>query len=196
MKLIPFSALLSNGETALIREVGPADRHFLKVGFEHLSERSRNFRFLAAHPRLTQKELHQFTAPSDVDHVAIGALTKGGSEALPLGIARYIRLAKAPDVAEVAVTIVDSHQGIGLGSLILGVLAKHAVLNGISEFAALVHQENESMLGLFNRLDGRQTWLDGAEVEVKLQLFHDAADYPKSSVGNAFRNAYGLSQIE
>jgi len=57
MKLVPFSIALRNAQAASIREVGPSDRGLLTTGFEHLSDQSRYYRFLAAHSKLSGKEL-------------------------------------------------------------------------------------------------------------------------------------------
>lgn len=193
MKLIPFSIALRNAQTASIREVGPSDRDLLTSGFEHLSDQSRYFRFLAAHSKLSGKELTNFTAMNDKNHVAIGAVVEAGSEVVPLGIARFIRLEKQHDVAEFAITIVDEYQGLGLGSLLLGVLAKWAVLDGVSNFTALVHPENDKMRGVLDRLGCEYDRLGDTEFEYRLPLFENADDYPASSTGDAFGTAYELA---
>lgn len=195
LQLIPFEVTLKTNQTALVRDVGPEDRHLLDIGFHHLSDKSRHFRFLSAHPKLSQSEITHFTALNSPDHVAIGAIAHGESEAVPLGIARYVRLSSSTNVAEVAVTIVDSHQGIGLGSLLLGALAKYATINDISEFFALVLHENTAMLSLFKELGCRQIKMDGPEVEISVPLFSDPAEYPKTAVGDAFRAAYRLARF-
>lgn len=195
MKLTPFTTVLENGAAVRIREVGPGDRLLLAAGFEQLSGRSRHFRFLAAHQRLTDAELDRFTASNNADHVAVGALTEDDASAQPLGIARYIRLPRESHAAEIAVTVVDSHQGLGLGTLLLGVLAKFAGLNGISEFVALVHHDNKPMRGLLDRLGGVSHRIGGAEIEVRVPLAPDPVQYPRSSVGDTFRAVYPLAKI-
>lgn len=196
MNLIPFECSLVSSETAMIREVGPEDRDLLKLGFDHLSPQSRHFRFLSAHPKLTDAELDVFTAKNDVDHVAIGALQRTGSDVIPLGIARYIRLSPGGSVAEFAETIVDEHQGRGLGSLLLGVLAKHAVLNGVTAFSALVDGTNDRMLGLLEAIGGRNSTPAAEEAEFRIPLFRKATKYPQTSVGTAFRTAYDLAHFK
>ncbi len=49
---------------------GGADRHLLEVGYDHLSDESQYFRFLAARHHLTAKELDVFTSYNGPDHVA------------------------------------------------------------------------------------------------------------------------------
>lgn len=166
MTLTPFQTPLKNGATVLVREVTPADRHLLEIGFAHLSGRARYFRFLGAHKNLTEKELDRFTAINDPDHIAVGALLSDRPIPEPIGIARYIRLPDQKHIAEIAVIIADSHQRQGLGSLLLGVLAEFAKRGGITEFNALVHSENTAMLGVLDQFGGAQTALGGEDIEV------------------------------
>ena len=170
MNFPPFSAALKNGTLVLIREVTQDDRHLLEVGFEHLSARAKYFRFLGAHKNLSKKELDEFTATNEPDHVAIGALLIGIAELQPIGIARYIRLPSQKHVAEIAITIVDCHQRQGLGSLLLEVLAKFAQRHGIAEFNALVHSENTAMLGMLSHFEGAKTSHGGAEIDVRFPV--------------------------
>lgn len=190
MIFAPFTINLENSRSALIREVGPQDKELLKVGFEQLSKRSRYFRFLGAHPTLSAREVESFTAKSDGTHVAVGALLVGHGDTSPAGIARYVRLETNHHKAEFAVTVVDAHQGLGLGSLLLGVLAKCAVLNGIGEFVSIVHAENHVMSGLVDQLGGDCKRVGKAEVQFSFPLFKDAASYPATKVGDAFRTAH------
>ncbi len=166
----PFTAPLKDGARVLVREVTEDDRHLLQIGFAALSDRTRYFRFLMPHKYLTPAELDQFTATNGWDHVAIGALVDGTQTPEPVGIARYIRLADRPHAAEIAVTIADDYQHQGLGSLLVEVLATFARCDGITEFMALVHRENRSMLGLLAQFGGVQTSLGGTEIDVRFSV--------------------------
>lgn len=181
MKLAPFKTTLKNGASVFVREVTPADRHLMEIGFAHLSNRARYFRFLGAHNTLTEKELDRFTATNDPDHVAVGALLRDGPIPEPIGIARYIRLPDQKHIAEIAVTIADSHQHQGLGNLLLGVLAEFAKRGGITEFNALVHSENTAMLGLLDEFGGAQTALGGEDIEVTIPVSAISVPISKSS---------------
>lgn len=195
MKLTPFSLTLKDGGSVLIREVSPKDRHLLEAGFKHLSDRSRFFRFLAPHPDLPNEELDRFAALNNEDHVAIGALSERETPAEPAAIARYARLTDRGNVAEFAVTVIDNHQGRGMGSVLLATLAKFSVENGISEFVGLVHNENKPMLGLLDQLGGVRHLLGGSELEIRFPLYKDPERYPRSRVGDTFRKIYALAKI-
>jgi RimJ/RimL family protein N-acetyltransferase len=78
------------------------------------------------------------------------ALDERGEEGL--GDAFYVRDARRPDTAEVAVTVVDEWQGRGLGTLLLGVLSARALDEGVGRFTALMLARNQAMMDLFERL--------------------------------------------
>lgn len=170
MAFLPFPAALKNGTAVLIREVTQDDRHLLEIGFAHLSARTKYFRFLGAHKNLSELELDRFTATNAADHVAIGAVLTGTAEPEPIGIARYIQLPDQPHVAEIAITITDTYQHLGLGSLLLGVLGKFAQHSGITDFTALVHRENVAMLGMLGHFGDGKTSLNGSEIEVRFPV--------------------------
>jgi hypothetical protein len=88
---LPQRAVLRNGETVLIREIGPDDRRLLAAGFDKLSKQSRYFRFLAPHKELSNAELDKFTETNTDAHFAIGAASVGVDQDMPLGTARFVR---------------------------------------------------------------------------------------------------------
>lgn len=133
---------------------------------------------------MTERELNNFTNALGDDHVAIRALDVATLPTQPVGIARYVRLPDRPDAAEIAIAVIDSHQGLGLGSLLIGALALHAVEHGINFFVALVHVDNEKMLLVFHELGAQIESHDGFEEELTVPLHHDPANYPNTLTGD------------
>lgn len=195
MTLAPFSMRLKTSNRVTIREVTPSDAKLLQDGFEKLSDQSRTFRSLAAHPRLSRREIEMFTAPNDDDHFAIGAVLALQDPPQPVGIGRYIRLQSNGSLVEFALTIIDTFHGHGLGGLMLGVLAKHAVHNGISAFTALVHEGNDRMLNLLEDLRALAVTPDERETEFRMTLHSDASQYPDTPAGDAFRMAFRFARV-
>ena len=120
-------------------------------GFARLSPESRYRRFLAAMPELTEEMVRYLTVIDHHDHEAIVALDDKTGEGI--GVARYVRSKERPDVAEVAVTVIDDWQGRGLGTLLLEAISARARAEGIRTFSALVLATNHEMIDLFKRLD-------------------------------------------
>jgi RimJ/RimL family protein N-acetyltransferase len=155
LSLLPRSApgkriVLRDGSHVLIRQVQSADAPLLADGFARLSATSRWMRFLTPKKELSPAELSYFTDLDHHDHEALGALDHGDGSGV--GIARYIRHADDPYAADIAVTIVDDWQGLGLGTELLAQLSDRARQEGIHRFTALVTAENLAVAGLLRNV--------------------------------------------
>ncbi len=144
---------LADGTRAELRLVRPEDAGLLRDGFERLSERSRFQRFTSPKPRLPEEELRYLLNVDGERHLAIGAVTwsPAGRE-VGLGVARFIRLAHAPEIAEVAITVVDDYQGKGLGRILLDRLVGAARERGVERFEFRVLAGNMPMYRLVRAL--------------------------------------------
>jgi GNAT superfamily N-acetyltransferase len=126
-------------------EAGPV----LEV-FAGLSPQSRRMRFLSTVPVLTDSMLQRLT---DVDHDGHGSwLVTVGDEAV--GIGRYVRTPDLPEVAEIALEIVDRYQGLGLGRLLLEVVGAAAADAGIRRLTWVMDPANEKIRRLAVPLGG------------------------------------------
>jgi GNAT superfamily N-acetyltransferase len=136
-------------DSVLIRPIRPTDAAGLREGFGRLGLHSRRLRFLGPKTSLSDAEVAYFT---DVDHVSHEALvavdTAGGAG---IGVARFIRDPLVPEVADVAVTVVDEWQGHGVGSALLRQLTEVAGCRGVRRFTALVSTDNLRMRRLLAR---------------------------------------------
>ena len=126
---------LRDGSLVLIRQVRGTDVALLADCFDRLSERSRRSRFLGNKARLSSAELRFLACVDHHDHEALAALDRRGRGA---GVARYVRDREDRGAAEIAVTIVDEWQGLGLGSKLLELLSQRARTEGIVRFTATV----------------------------------------------------------
>jgi GNAT superfamily N-acetyltransferase len=115
---------LRDGSHVRIRQGHHTDRELLRRGFERLSAESRYRRFLAPMKELTESTVRYLTEIDHHDHEAMIALDEQTGEGI--GVARYVRDPDHPDVAEVAVTVIDDWQGRGLGTLLLEVISARA----------------------------------------------------------------------
>ena len=139
-------ATLRDGGRFLLRPLRPTDRDMYLRGFEHLGSTSRYMRFFSPKSTLTEREIHYFVDVDHHDHEAVVAIDLARGEGV--GVARWVRLLDEPRVAEVSVTVVDEHQGRGLGALLLQRAAQRAGEEGIDRLRASVLADNHRMLNL------------------------------------------------
>jgi RimJ/RimL family protein N-acetyltransferase len=139
---LAFTAVLNDGTPVRVRPIAPKDRERLAEGWKKLSAQSRYLRFLQAKPTLSEKDLTYLTEIDYNDHFAWAAETLDAADPPGVGIARYIRTADDPKVAEAAVAVVDEHQRKGLGRILLQALSEAAHANGIERFRAYVSMDN------------------------------------------------------
>jgi RimJ/RimL family protein N-acetyltransferase len=162
--------VLRDGSRAVIRPIRPEDRDRLQAGLARLSERSRYLRFHAPVRRLSPEQLRYLTEVDGVDHVAWVALDPDDPSEPGMGVARYVRLPGEPTVAEAAVTVQDRYQGRGLGTLLLELLSRSAVANGIETLRNYVLAENTAMLEVFDALGASRVDEGGGVYRVDMAL--------------------------
>lgn len=184
---------LDDGTPVLIREAGPEDAGLVRMGFAQLSDESRQFRFLRAMPELGEADLAFLTAPDADAQEALGALDLSADPPAPVALARYVGLPGRPGSAEVAITVVDTHQRRGLGSLLFGCLGWHARQRGLECFVALVSDRNRAMRGLLTELGATAHALGRGELEFVLPIRAEAHDWPDTPAGRTFAHAWRLA---
>jgi GNAT superfamily N-acetyltransferase len=184
--------VLGDGSKVVIRQVHREDASLLAEGFARFSTESRRLRFLTGKARLTDAELRYFTRIDHHDHEALGAVNEADGQAL--GIARYIRDTEDPEVAEIAVAVIDDWQGRGLGTALVTRLLDRAREEGIRRFTALVSAENELMVNLLHDLGGElhATPTGAGAIEYELT---PAPEGPGGEVVDLLR-AFGHRQLE
>jgi RimJ/RimL family protein N-acetyltransferase len=140
---------LRDGRVVDVRPLERWDRPMLEAAIRQLSDESRYLRFGTPKPRMTERELDRLV---DVDHharealLAIDPLTGRG-----VAVVRYIQLPGEPGVVELAATVADDWQGIGLGSALLAGLTQRARDEGHSAFRAYVLAVNSRSIAMLRR---------------------------------------------
>ena len=157
---------LRDGSRAVIRPLRPGDGAVVAEVFEHMSERSRRLRFLTGKSRLTGSELTYLSNVDHHDHEAL-AIVGGGCG---LGIARFVRSKNDPNVAELAVEVVDDWHRRGLATELLTRLTQRARQEGIDRFEADVDDGNTAVLGLMRSLGLHMRLLDYADNVLRYEL--------------------------
>ncbi|GAB7043124.1 MULTISPECIES: bifunctional acetate--CoA ligase family protein/GNAT family N-acetyltransferase [Catenuloplanes] len=137
--------LLSDGTTAHLRQIRPADAPAIVAMHSRFSERTRYLRYFSPYPRIPERDLRRFVTVDHHDREAL-VLTSGGEI---FAVGRYERLGADSPEAEVAFVVEDAHQGRGIGSVLLEHLAAAARQEGITRFVAEVLPANGAMLRVF-----------------------------------------------
>jgi len=144
---------LKNGTAVRIRGVRADDKKRISEAFRNLETESIYKRFFQYKKALTDKELKAATEVDFENEVAL-MVTIGEKETETIiGAGRYVAFdaAGAQRSAEVAFTVEEDYQGLGIASLTLRHLAGIAKEKGVAQFDAEVLQENRGMLAVFKR---------------------------------------------
>lgn len=185
---------LRDGSRALVRPIRPDDKERLRVGLAKLSPQSRYLRFHTPVVELTEEQLRYLTEVDFKDHVAWVAIDPYAIDEPGMGVARYVRLDEET-VAEAAITVADAYQGRGVGSLLLGILARSARENGIETFRSYVLSENTPMLRIFERLGAsiirpeEDATLDEGVTRIDLPLPEEASGIDDEVLRKVMRHA-------
>jgi len=134
---------LPDGTLVTLRYIRADDAPELALRFSQLSLDSRRRRFFAGMSGLSASMLHYLTQLDGYNHVAIVATVEGDAHRpRGVGVARFIRLADAPTIAEPAITICDEFQNRGLGRLLAYALVRAARERGIHRFRGPILADN------------------------------------------------------
>ena len=120
---------LTDGREICIRPIEPCDAPELNACFQQLTAVSRYRRFLSDLDHLTAHQLQYLTTVDHADHEALVAVE--AQSGAGIGVARYVRDANDPRLAELAVVVTDAWQGCGVGTALLERLVIRARAAGI-----------------------------------------------------------------
>lgn len=157
---------LADGGVILVRPIRADDKGRLAAAFERLSEESRTRRFLSPVKSLNAERLAYFTEVDHDEHVALVALDPGNRM---VGVARYARDPRAPDVAEAAVVVIDDWQRRGVGSCLLRHLVDRARAGGVRAFRIVARADNRQAISLFAAL-GEERRIRSGDGLVELEI--------------------------
>ena len=143
---------LRDGESISVRAVRAGDKARLLDHFARLSPASLYYRFLGTRGALSGEELERFTS-LDSGHAGLVATLSGDQEVIA-GFIQYVRCPD-PSRAQIACSVIDQHQGRGIGSLLFDLLSQIAIANGITEFEGDALADNHRVLKIAAK-NGRQ----------------------------------------
>lgn len=164
---------LHDGRSVTLLPLAPDDRPYLEAGLAELSPESRFSRFGQGVERLSDAEFAYLTDVDQRRHVAWGAVVEDEG----VGVGRYIVM---PDgSADVAITVLDHHQGTGVGTALFTALAAVAQHDGVPRFHLYVVPGNHKVIEMVRSLGVALADSDGL-LEGRLLLQDvDIPDAPK-----------------
>jgi RimJ/RimL family protein N-acetyltransferase len=145
----PKRLKLRDGRIVDVRPLERCDRALLEAAIIRLSDESRYLRFGTPKPRVAERELNRLV---DIDHhdhealLALDPLTGRG-----VAVVRYVQVPGEPGVVELAATVADDWQGIGVGSALLAGLMQRACDEGHSALRASVLAANSRSIAMLGR---------------------------------------------
>jgi GNAT superfamily N-acetyltransferase len=140
---------LRDGRTVEIRAQRSEDRDGMHAAITRFSSGSLYRRFFGVRREFSEKETDYFLDIDFVNHVALVVVASDAGQPTIVGGGRYVVV--QPGQAEVAVAIIDTYQGQGIGSALMRHLAILGREAGLSEFIAEVLSDNGPMLKVFER---------------------------------------------
>jgi GNAT superfamily N-acetyltransferase len=173
-----YEGSLTDGTRVLFRPIRPDDKERIRRGFELLSPESRYRRFFSSMDHLTEEQLKYLTEVDFENHFAWIAVLPDEPWIPGAGVARWVRLPDEPEIAEGAVTVIDSFQNQGLGTTLLWLAAHSAIEHGMKAFRVWVQGENVPALKMLRDFGvAPNRWDAGvAEIDIPLPADPDELD--------------------
>jgi len=138
------------GLTVLLRPVRISDEGLLKDFFYSLSAQSMYRRFISTRKDMPHERLQDFVVIDYTKQVTLLAVQREGDKETVLGVGEY-SIAEGTRAADVAFTVRDDQQGLGIGTELLNYLILLAKRQGLLGFTAEVIVDNHPMLSLFEK---------------------------------------------
>ncbi|MGV3758284.1 MAG: GNAT family N-acetyltransferase [Actinomycetota bacterium] len=186
--------VLADGQPLLVRPLVSGDRYELAAGFAELSLRSRQLRFFQPPEALDPEDLDYLTNLDYRQHFALAAFLLGGPTPAGVGVARYLRDPSDPEVAEVAVTVLDEHQGRGIGTILTRELGEVAAARGIRRFVSFLRGDNRLAIELLAQEGARVTWDEPGIARIELDVPGAVAEVEDSFLHRILRLLGGLNE--
>lgn len=171
-----------NGEQFIIRPIRSDDREEIRKSLLKLSSNSIGQRFFAMKSGFSEDELNYFTVVDDYQHIAYVAIHVDPvtNELEGAGVIRAIRCKKNSHQAEIAMTIIDKYQGIGLGKILLSFLSDRASEKAITQFTGTLYRTNSPMIRLLTKFKKLTTFAEESQVLNFVADLPFIVEYPKA----------------
>ena len=131
--------------------VHPTNRDQISRSLKDLSNESIRNRFLGSKKEFSATELEYLSNLDGTDHYAIG-IEEREKSFRGIAIARMVRSASDSAEAEIAITIIDDYQSIGLGTILMRMIVLAASERSIRQLSFTFLPQNEGIIKLINKI--------------------------------------------
>ncbi len=151
-QLLSGEFVLRDGTPAMIWPLLPTDGEMLRNGFRHLSEASRQRRFLTVLGELDDSMIRHLVGSVDGrQHIALLLIVlPPGEEEGPAGVAHLLLYPDDPATADIAITVADDWQGRGVGAALASALLQRRPPS-VTRVHPVVDAGNSASLALLAR---------------------------------------------
>lgn len=148
----------------------PESRKKVAAGFEFMSRETIRHRFFGIKNGFTDRELKYLTEIDGLNHFALG-LEEVEAPERGIAVIRMVRDDLHPNVAEIAVLIVDEYQRMGLGKLLMNLCIVAAAERSIDVFRFTFLPDNQAIRSLIRFYGKAHMEATGSDyVQQKIQL--------------------------
>jgi acyl-CoA hydrolase/GNAT superfamily N-acetyltransferase len=138
------------GEYVHFRPIKATDESMMQDFFYSLSDRSIYQRYFSPLHAMPHQTVQAMTTIDYEQDMAIVALVRREGRERIIAVGRYGLLGEGSDLAEMAFTVRDDWQNIGIGTYLLDYLSEIARERGVRAFTAEVLENNGPMLSILN----------------------------------------------
>jgi GNAT superfamily N-acetyltransferase len=134
-----------------VGSVLPHNKKLISEGLRDMSPASIRNRFLGSKRAFTETELQYLTVLDGYNHYAIGVQELSASKK-GVAVVRLVRASHNESEAELAITIIDDYQNLGLGTLLLKLAILAAYEREIKTLSFTFLPQNEAIVKLIKKM--------------------------------------------
>ena len=176
---LEHSETLHDGTEIFFRPVKPTDEPALSGMLYSLSSQSVHARYFSHTMAFPHKDVQKLTNIDYTNDLAIVGVVPGPAGEEIVAIAQYFLDSKTEE-AEVALIVQDEWQAKGMGTLLMGFIARIAQGRRIRRFCAMVRPSNTPMLTIFRNCGYKvDTEFDGEAYNIFVDLTSEKGEGPR-----------------
>lgn len=134
-----------DGSRIEMRQIGIRDGRLVSQFLSHLSAESSYKRFLSLGGGGRSEWVSSLVTADQRDFLAYGAFARDRFGSGLVAVAESVRRSDLPDTAEFAIAAVDPWQGLGIGTLLAGHLARVAAGTGVRRWESYMLADNRAV---------------------------------------------------